>query len=145
MDLQRLECTLWKWNDYSISKLFNPEFSRRSPEIVSTCSIRCVQSGDLEALQDMPQAQLLEVVERKDLYGGPIHFSALDLACCFNEILSCRVILSRLEDPSFYLQSDPGRTALTWASVGGSVDCVKLLLAFGANLALGVGDVSVAW
>ena len=144
MDLQRLECTFWKWDNLDIVELFNPEFSRRSLKIVSTRSIRCVQSGDLKALQVMPQAQLLEVVERNPGYGGPVHFSALDLACCFNEILSCRVILSRLEDPSFYLQSDPGRTALTWASVGGSVDCVKLLLAFGADLALGVGRVSVS-
>ena len=143
LDLQRLECTFWKWDNYPVSKLFNPKFGRHSPEIVSTRSIRCVQSGDLEALRTMPQAQLLEVVERT-YFGGAFRFSALDLACCFNEIESCRVILSRLEDPLLYLRSDPGRTALMWACVGGSADCVKLLLAFGANLALCVGWVSVS-
>ena len=141
LDLQRLECTFWKWDNWDVVKISNP--SRHSPKIVSTHSISCVQSGDLEVLQTMPQAQLLEVVERT-YFGGAVRFSALDLACCFNEILSCRVILSRLEDPLLYLRSDPGRTALMWACVGGSADCVKLLLAFGANLALCVERVSVS-
>ena len=137
MDLQLLECTMWIWdangNNETIVK--SNKYTDSWLRVFSSDSISSVQTRNWGMLHTMSVQQLCKTLEQR-VTGRTHQFSALDLACCFNEMESCRIILGRLTDTTGFLRSRRSKDTFMWACVDDSVDCASLLLAHGTGVSL---------
>ena len=136
MDLQLLECTIWTWDGDNEAMVESDKYPDWWLRVFSTDSISYVQTRNWGALHTMPLQQLCKTLDQRMMGWRVRHFSALDLACCFNEMESCRIILGRLKDTTGFLCPRRSRDTFMWACVDDSVDCASLLLVHGTGVSL---------